>query len=101
MVGEAEEGVSEPSDASSDSASREVPLSVWREIDEIVGYRLKPIELMTISALPQPMLGRAAGEEWTVFALLEAGDYEMVIAMLRWIMTPANEGATPAVVNIE
>jgi hypothetical protein len=100
MTEEADGGVSAPSAESSDSASREVPLSVWREIDAIVGYRLKPIELLTICAVPQQMLGRTAGEERTVFAALEAGDYEMVLAMLRWTMTPADDGAPPVVVEI-
>ena len=78
MTDEAEGRMSTPSDDSSDSESREVPLSVWNEIDDIVRYRLNLIELLKICAVPQPMLGRTEGEERTVFAALEAGDYEMV-----------------------
>jgi len=47
------------------------------------------------------MLGRTDGEERTLSAALEAGDWGMVFTMRRWIMTTADEGAPPEVAKIE
>lgn len=70
-----------------------VPLSVWHELAPLVDDHFTPIMLLSMSMRPQPMLTDATGRERTVFEALEAGDYEPVLAMFRWLAIPPDADA--------
>ena len=70
-----------------------VPISVWLELVPLVDPRYTPIMLLSMAMLPQPMLTDATGRERTVIETLEAGDYEAVLAMFRWLAIPPDADA--------
>lgn len=70
-----------------------VPMSVWIELAPLVDPRYTPIMLLSMAMLPQPMLTDATGRERTVVETLEAGDYEAVLAMFRWLAIPPDADA--------
>ena len=70
-----------------------VPISVWLELAPLVDPRYTPIMLLSMAMQPQPMLTDATGRERTVIETLEAGDYEPVIAMFRWLSIPPDVDA--------
>lgn len=70
-----------------------VPLSVWLELAPLVDSRFTPIMLLSMCMLPQPMLTDATGRDRTVIETLEAGDYEAVLTMFRWLAIPPDVDA--------
>lgn len=72
------------------------PYEVIRQINDIVGARLSPEELVGLLASPQAMLVGSDGTNSSPFAAIAAGEVEGVLALVRWVVTPADEGA-PAV----
>ena len=71
----------------------QIPLAVWSEIAQIVDGHFGPVEFLAMCMYPHRMLTDAAGLERTVIEMLEAGDFEPVYTMLRWITTPPDADA--------
>lgn len=78
------------------SGGRLTPDPAMRPLLEIADGHLTDSELFGILATPQPMLATDDGEPRTGFAAIAVGDLDPVHVMLRWLVTPADEGAPPA-----
>ena len=69
------------------------PYEAIAQINEIVASRLSPEELVALLATPQSMLPDAHGRPMTPFAAIASGDTARVLDLVRWVATPADEGA--------
>ena len=69
------------------------PYPAIAEITATIGARMSAEELVAILATPQPMLAHEDGSLQTPFAALEAGESDRVLALVRWVATPADADA--------
>lgn len=69
------------------------PLLGLSEVLTTAGDALTPEELVAVLASPQEMLTAADGRPRTGFEALAAGDADRVVALLRHVVTPADDGA--------